>query len=215
MDAEDVGYDELAGSLILNTKEILARVDDDDAYVWKNIYGSPLGLSSSKYKKKMNDDPEYASNWKGRVLMHISAEPTDKPISKQQPITDEEALKKAEFYMQKRQYAVKCQIGQCVALPSSKKYTVKVTIGGNYLDFDPISVKRESNYKRYEEMDQLNFETSYTSCEDMGFVLFQLMDGKTPVCYYMEHIKESCIPGATTEERLDHLKNTHIENKWV
>jgi len=59
-----------------------------------------------------------------------------------------------------------------VALPSSKKYTVKVTIGGNYLDFDPISVKRESNYKRYEEMDQLNFETSYTSCEDMGFVLF-------------------------------------------
>jgi Ca2+-dependent lipid-binding protein len=82
MDAEDLGYDELAGSCVLKTKEILARVDDDDAYVWKNIYGSPLGQSNSKYKKKMNNDPEYATNWKGRILMHVSAELTDKPISK-------------------------------------------------------------------------------------------------------------------------------------
>jgi hypothetical protein len=43
MDSEDIGYDEIAGSLVLNTKEILDRVDDDDLYVWKNIYGSPLG----------------------------------------------------------------------------------------------------------------------------------------------------------------------------
>ena len=83
MDAEDIGYDEVAGSLSLNTKEILERHEnDDDKFVWKNIYGSPLGQSNSKYKKKMNDDPEFASQWKGRVLMHISAEPTDKPVSK-------------------------------------------------------------------------------------------------------------------------------------
>jgi hypothetical protein len=40
------------------------------------------------------------------------------------------------------------------------------------LDFDPIKVKRPSNYKRYEEKDQVDFETSYTNCEDMGFVIF-------------------------------------------
>lgn len=62
MDAEDIGSDEIAGSIYLNTKEILERHEnDDDILVWKNIYGSPLGQSSSKYKKKMNNDPEYAS----------------------------------------------------------------------------------------------------------------------------------------------------------
>ena len=44
MDKEDIGYDEIAGSLQLNTKEILERVDDDDdVFIWKNIYGAPLG----------------------------------------------------------------------------------------------------------------------------------------------------------------------------
>lgn len=44
MDAEDIGYDEIAGSMILNTKEILERHDrDEDVFVWKNVYGSPLG----------------------------------------------------------------------------------------------------------------------------------------------------------------------------
>jgi hypothetical protein len=43
MDEEDMGYDEVAGSLFLNTKEILDRHENDDLYVWKNIYGSPLG----------------------------------------------------------------------------------------------------------------------------------------------------------------------------
>jgi hypothetical protein len=85
--------------------------------------------------------------------MHISAEPTDKPLSKQCEITDEDALNKAKYHLEKRQYAVKCQIGQCVALPSNAKYSVKVTVGGMCMDFNPIQVKRDHNYKRYEEME--------------------------------------------------------------
>jgi hypothetical protein len=75
---------------------MIERGPNEDIFVWKNIYGSPLGQSNSKYKKTMNEEPEYASQWKGRVLMLISAEPTDKPISKQGPITDDGILKKAE-----------------------------------------------------------------------------------------------------------------------
>lgn len=46
----------------------------------------------------------------------------------------------------------------------------------------------------------------------MGYVLFQLMDGKNPVCYFMEHIRNFCVPGETTEERREYLKNNHINN---
>jgi hypothetical protein len=37
-------------------------------YFWKNVYGSPLGYSGDNVKK-MNNLPEVASNWKGRILM--------------------------------------------------------------------------------------------------------------------------------------------------
>jgi hypothetical protein len=43
MDSEDLGYHETAGSLVLNTKEIIERGKNEDIFVWKNIYGSPLG----------------------------------------------------------------------------------------------------------------------------------------------------------------------------
>lgn len=39
-------------------------------------------------------------------------------------------------------------------------------------------------------MDQLDFDSGYTSADDFGFVTFQLIDEKNkPICYYMEHIR--------------------------
>jgi hypothetical protein len=135
MDSEDLGYHETAGSLALYTKEIIERGKNEDIFVWKNIYGSPLGQSDSKYKRQMNEEPEYASQWKGRVLMLISAEPTDKPISKQCAITDKDIIKKAEDAIKMKQYSLKCQIGQSVALPKKDKYKVRVTVGGQVMEF--------------------------------------------------------------------------------
>ena len=37
----------------------------------------------------MNDNPEIASNWKGRVLIQITCEPTEKPIAKVEEIEEE------------------------------------------------------------------------------------------------------------------------------
>lgn len=56
----------------------------------------------------MNEEPEFASTWKGRVLMLISAVPTDKPLSKQIPITDEAILAKAEEILKPKKYSIKC-----------------------------------------------------------------------------------------------------------
>jgi hypothetical protein len=52
---------------------------------WVNLYGSPLGVSGGN-TEKMNDNPEVASTWKGRTLMHISSFDTKSPENKVNPL---------------------------------------------------------------------------------------------------------------------------------
>ena len=77
----DLDWDETAGSLEFDTKELLTDpkylVKNGGNFKWFNIYGSPLGQGPSKAKTKMNLDPDCASAWKGRVLIHILVEQTD------------------------------------------------------------------------------------------------------------------------------------------
>ena len=69
MDHDTIGSDEVGGTLMLKTKEIIEDVHGTNGkFVWHNIYGAPLG-HSTKEAKLMNDDPEVASDWKGRVLL--------------------------------------------------------------------------------------------------------------------------------------------------
>jgi len=53
-----------------------------------NIYGSPLKFSSTAGSTKMNDNPEIASNWKGRILVQVTCEKTKKPLCKVARIPD-------------------------------------------------------------------------------------------------------------------------------
>ena len=90
MDAEDMQSDEIAGSLSFDTKDLIENEHGHGGmFRWKNIYGSPLGLSGSNYKRLMNTIPDHASTWKGRVLVQAIAEPTDKPLLKVQMIENE------------------------------------------------------------------------------------------------------------------------------
>jgi len=65
--------DEIVGSFIFNLKSILK--DMNGKFFWKNIYGSPLDVSGEN-TEKMNQDPDVASTWKGRILMQVVAEET-------------------------------------------------------------------------------------------------------------------------------------------
>ena len=60
-------------------KDIIAKMNGK--FDWKNIYGAPLHVSG-KNTDRMNANPEIASLWKGRILMQVVAEETDKPIFK-------------------------------------------------------------------------------------------------------------------------------------
>lgn len=63
---EDKIKDEIVGSLLFNVKELIGSKNKQ--YFWKNIYGSPLGVSGDN-TAMMNANPEIASTWKGRILM--------------------------------------------------------------------------------------------------------------------------------------------------
>lgn len=63
---EDTTGDELVGSLLFNLKECMNA--KNGLFFWKNVYGAPLNKKGPN-ATKMNDCPEIASTWKGRILM--------------------------------------------------------------------------------------------------------------------------------------------------
>lgn len=47
-------------------------------FIWKNIYGAHLGYSGST-TTLMNNNPDLASAWKGRILMQLVSDKIEKP----------------------------------------------------------------------------------------------------------------------------------------
>jgi hypothetical protein len=169
MDQDDMGSDEIAGSITFETKEIIAG-KNNGLFVWKNIYGSPMNQSNTQYKRDMNNNPDLASNWKGRILCQIIAEPTEKPLAKQQVI-DQEIIEESKPAKELKTYAVIAEIGQAVALPSKSKYNIRVIIGGYELDFEPFDQRNPSNYKRYGRTEQKEIKAPFVDIADFGVVI--------------------------------------------
>ena len=55
----------------------------------------------------MNENPEIASLWKGRILIQVLAEKTEKPVLRIQDIPKEE-VEKAAQYLVDREYSIMC-----------------------------------------------------------------------------------------------------------
>jgi len=104
---EDKLSDEIVGSFSFNLKSMIK--DMNGLFFWKNIYGSPLNVSGDT-KKAMNENPDIASTWKGRLLMQVVAVETENPILK---VTDipEDDLREAEKYMVPKEYDIIAEVG--------------------------------------------------------------------------------------------------------
>ena len=136
----------------------------------------------------MDDNPGFASNWKGRVLMQVCCEETDKPVCKVARIPDD-CIDDAKTHLKDRSFEFIAEIGQAIALPDSKKYTLKLIIGGKeFQTGQPRSSKK--NYSRFDErIGPTSLSVPYKDIDDFGFVILHLMDEKDdPVCYYKDHI---------------------------
>lgn len=86
---------EMVGSLEFSFKQIVANGSGENGIlIWKNLYGSPIGCSGEN-TDMMNEDNEMASNWKGRILMHISCADAKNPELREKVPIDSEVMKKA------------------------------------------------------------------------------------------------------------------------
>jgi hypothetical protein len=65
-DYDSAGSDELVGSMIFSIKDIVTA--GVSTFRWVNLYGAPNGYSGDN-STKMNNNPEFASSWKGRLLL--------------------------------------------------------------------------------------------------------------------------------------------------
>jgi hypothetical protein len=107
---EDKIADEIVGSMLFNLKEVMGK--KNGLFFWKNIYGSPLGRMGDNVKT-MNNNPEVASTWKGRILMQCEAVKTDKPALKMQDIDveDEKLIPVSEKFHQEHEFELIAQMG--------------------------------------------------------------------------------------------------------
>lgn len=144
----------------------------------------------------MNENPEIASNWKGRVLINVECKKTEKPVAKVQAIKQEEVAKAAMFRKPK-EYKILAEIGQGIALPAEQKYQVRMIIGGHVIETDKSKTFQKKNYNRYNQRFEEVIEKPYVDIYDFGKVIIQLVDDKgKPVCYYKESIAKFAKPDA-------------------
>ena len=125
---EDKLGDDIVGTMVFNIKDYINEKAEGPTskFFWKNIYGSPLGVSG-KNTDLMNTNPELASHWKGRILMQAVAEKTEKPLIKLEELPDE--IKEiCNPYLQMREFEIIAEVGQGIALPEAKNYTVRIKI---------------------------------------------------------------------------------------
>jgi len=87
--------------------------------------------------------PEIASHWRGRILMQIAVEQTDKPQMKVKTHTDD-VFQAAANYYQKKKYEIKASIAQGICLPD-KKLKVKFKIA----EFEFMSSSPSVNSKGF------------------------------------------------------------------
>jgi hypothetical protein len=78
---EDKVNDEIVGSMNFSLKKMITESGPEGQLLWHNLYGSPLGCSGEN-TNRMNEYPEVASTWKGRILMHIESFDTKNPEMK-------------------------------------------------------------------------------------------------------------------------------------
>ena len=123
---EDTVADEIVGSMYFSLKQIVSKSGPEGILLWKNLYGAPMGYSGASCKQ-MNKEPENASAWKGRILMHLSCEDTKNPEMKVCDLdTDFKEKILAQHAYSQKEYEIIADIGQGISLPGKEKYTIRI-----------------------------------------------------------------------------------------
>lgn len=156
-DYNSVSSDSHIGSILLSVKQLVALGSQPGGFfIWKNLYGAPQD-NTGKAADAMNENPDIASDWKGQILMHISAEENDKPKKGVENIDStlkEEAKEKG--YYTKEDYQFLIEVGQGITLPEKDKdYKVCVSIE-NHDWYTELPKEKKGEYLRWSSRSEQN-----------------------------------------------------------
>ena len=136
----------------------------------------------------MNDFPEIASTWKGRILIHVSAYDTKNPEMKVAPLDPEykaQCLKSKIF--DQEEFEIIAEFGSGICLPGSKKYKLRVQINDFSID-SSAPVEQKGNYNRWSNRTAVTaFKGPYKSVHELGRLYIYLCDGDEPICFWTGH----------------------------
>jgi hypothetical protein len=106
---KDLVKDEIVGSLLFNLKDCIDPKKLNGKFFWKNVYGAPLDKSGAN-TDMMNSNPEIASTWKGRILMQVTAEKTEKPVCLKKFLTEDD-IDRAQPFFNQREFEIIAEVG--------------------------------------------------------------------------------------------------------
>jgi hypothetical protein len=187
--------DDLTG---LSEEEVeLAKTSRNGRFFWKNVYGAPVDTSGAT-ANTMNENPEIGSLWKGRVLMQIIAEKTDKPVRKVQCIPGEDVEHARQFTIDKK-YQFIFQINQAIAIPrEGAEYEVMVRIAAQEFSTGKPAVS-EGQFNRYNYRYEGTMVFPYLNVEDIGTIFVYLREkytlgGWKNIAFYRASVTEFLDP---------------------
>lgn len=157
-----------SGSEVIKSDEEAADILDKVELRWFNLYGPPLQRISKKRGLLVARNPEFGSTYRGRVLLSmervVTPQPSEGEKFHKKPMKEITISKYENIFPKTIEYVLRCalfcgaDIPQFPTLTSSKtKMRVGVSIGSNWLYFDPEPVSKHGN---------VNWE----DCKDSGSI---------------------------------------------
>jgi hypothetical protein len=151
-DKDKLSLDDLVASYKFNLKKLISECEDNEGseVYWKNIYGAPNGTTNA-HATHMNENPEKASTWKGRILIQVDVK--DEPHPKLMCQALEPDVKQqliAKEFFNNNEFEIVAEIGGGISLPGEKNYHIKITINDFEIETDdPKEMK--NGYCRWSE----------------------------------------------------------------
>ena len=169
------------GSFIINIQDIIdAKYEELNCI---DIYGTLKASDDSKAGKRMNENPEVCSRWKGRVYLKMNIKDCEYPLAGVQKNKDYDfinSLKKG--IARKNMWSLYLKLYSAYFLPKeSEKYSIKVSVQEkNYIFQEIKAVQRNIEWNKC-----TNFviETYTSNLEELPDLLIYLMQSEKEICY--------------------------------
>ena len=144
----------------------------------------------------MDNNPELASAWMGRMLMHIECQDSKHPERKEVPL--EETVKQTAIDLglfTENEYEIIADIGLGICLPGDEKYYINIMIGDAYDVTTSKPKESKKGYNRWSERFPVQtIKSPYANPEQMDRIYVYLMSGSVPICYWKGNVTEFLDP---------------------